>query len=413
MSGPGDGSMNAATHGPSVLCVGGEDHHLRIPFLLALLKRGFRVTAAGTGASAPFDRAGLPYRSFQFDRFVNPAADARGVRLIRGLLDDLSPSIVQSFDTKPNILVPLAAAKRPGVKVVRTINGMGWVYSSRGPLALTLRPLQRMLHRWAGRKTHATVFQNTQDKAFFESHGLVPAGHTLLIPGSGIDIEGFDRAIAARQPSSGIAGLGEMDGVGVVITVTRLNRAKGIPTLLTAAELVHRVRPNVRFLLVGPRESDGPSAISDAEIEGHAPYVVATGPRQDVPALLSRADVFAFPTEYREGVPRALLEAALAGLPIVTTDMPGCTDVVTDGVSGIVVPVRSPAPLAEGILAMLRDRSVAREMGHRAAARVRRDFGLDLTVTRYANLYWSLLTNTVPLAEPALPARAPESFTSS
>ena len=110
-----------------------------------------------------------------------------------------------------------------------------------------------------------------------------------------------------------------------MLTVTRLTRQKGIPTLLEAAALVREARPGVRFLLVGPRQSEGPLAIAQSELDRHSAYVTALGPRPDIPALLGLADVFAFPTEYREGVPRALLEAALAGLPIVTTRMPGCS----------------------------------------------------------------------------------------
>ena len=138
-----------------------------------------------------------------------------------------------------------------------------------------------------------------------------------LIPGAGIDVKGFERALAMGPSPTQLRhelGLGTAE---IVITVTRMTRQKGIPTLLKAAALVHEARPGVRFLLVGPRQSEGPLAVSQAEIDRHAPYVKALGPRSDVPALLSLADVFAFPTEYREGVPRVLLEAALAGLPIV------------------------------------------------------------------------------------------------
>ena len=87
-------------------------------------------------------------------------------------------------------------------------------------------------------------------------------------------------------------------------------------------------------------------AVAQADIDRHASYVLAVGRRSDIPALLSLADVFAFPTEYREGVPRMLREAALAGLPILGTRMPGCCDVVLDGLDGFLVPTREPRILA-------------------------------------------------------------------
>jgi glycosyltransferase involved in cell wall biosynthesis len=170
-----------------------------------------------------------------------------------------------------------------------------------------------------------------------------------------------------------------------------MTRQKGIPTLLAAAALVHEARPGVRFLLVGPRESEGPLAVAQADIDRHAPYVMAIGPRSDVPALLGLADVFAFPTQYREGMPRVLFEAALAGLPIVTTSMPGCADVIRDGWNGLLVPPRAPRVLAARILALLRDRQTAQEMAGRAAEVVRRELGLATIVARFAALYAELL----------------------
>jgi glycosyltransferase involved in cell wall biosynthesis len=374
-----------------LLLVGGEDHHLRIPFMLALAARGFRLTAAGTGKSEPFGQAGLDYRRFAFDRFINPLADWAAIRSLAKLLSDVRPDLVQSFDTKPNLLVPFAASAAHGPLVVRTINGLGWIYSSRSPLAVALAPVYRALHRRAARFTDLTVFQNRDDRTFFERHGMLRSGTGRLIAGSGIDVEGFERK-AAGGPDPAV--LREMLGLKrfeVVITVTRMTRQKGIPTLLEAAALVHKVRPQARFLLVGPREGEGPMAVSKAEIDRHVPYVIALGQRSDVPALLAAADVFAFPTEYREGVPRAILEAALAGLPIVTTRMPGCTDVIRDGWNGYLVPTRSPRALADKIIAMLSDRQAARLMGRCAAALVRREFNLNITVDRYVALYQELM----------------------
>ncbi len=380
---------------PDLLLVGGEDHDLRIPFLLALRNLGFRVAAAGTGDPAPFARADIDYHPFRFDRFSNPLADRAAIAMLAKLFAELRPGLVQCFDTKPNLLVPFAARGIPGLPVVRTINGLGWIYSSNAPLALALRPVFRALHRAAARSTAATLFQNREDQAYFVQNRMVGDRPNQLIPGSGIDIEQFDASRAAG-PSPGQ--LREQLGLGraeIVMTVTRLTRQKGIPALLDAASLVHKVRPGVRFVLVGPRQSEGPLAVAEHEIDAHRAYVLATGKRTDVPSLLGLADVFAFPTEYREGVPRALLEAGLAALPIVATRMPGCTDVVRDGESGWLVPPRAPAAMADRILDMLRDRPAARAMGSHAATLVRREFGLDLTAARYAGVYRAVLGSGV------------------
>jgi glycosyltransferase involved in cell wall biosynthesis len=382
--------MTAPNLRPHLLCIGGEDHSFRIPFLLALRDKGFRVSAAGTGDASPFGQAGIDYHPFHCARFFDPLSDWMTLKAISKLIADVRPALIQCFDTKLNVLVPFAASGLHSVKVVSTINGLGWLYSSRSPLALGLRPVYRVLQRWAARWTAATVFQNRDDRTFFMRHRMVSEGGNLVIPGSGIEIGRFEHAAAT---GSSPAELREALGLGasrVVITVTRMTRQKGIPTLLEAAALVHQRRPDVRFLLVGPRESEGSSAVTQAEIDHHAPYVVAVGSRTDVPALLRIANVFAFPTEYLEGVPRALLEAAVAGCPIVTTGMPGCTDVIRDGWNGFLVPPRDPRRLAERILDQLNDRVAALEMAARAAQLVRTEFNLEITVARYAAVYREL-----------------------
>jgi glycosyltransferase involved in cell wall biosynthesis len=378
-----------------LLCIGGEDHHLRIPFLLALRDCGMKVTAAGTGDNAPFARAGVDYHSFRFNRFVNPLADWRAIKTLKTLIHDIGPDLVQSFDTKPNLLVPLAMRADRAAAVIRTINGLGWIYSSRSMLALALCPVYRALHRLAAQSTAMTVFQNQDDQTFFERHAMIGSGLSRLIPGSGIDIAGFEQAAAAGPSPAEIRRTLGLENCEIVITVTRLTRQKGIPTLLEAAALVREERPTVRFLLVGPRESEGPLAVTEAEIDRHAPYVVAVGSRSDVPSLLQASDAFAFPTEYREGVPRALLEAALAGLPIVATRMPGCSDVIRDGWSGFLVPPHAPRLLASRIIDLLDDRAAAGTMGMRALELVRREFGLDLTIARYVAAYNELLDDPI------------------
>jgi len=395
---------------PHLLCIGGEDHSLCIPFLLALRDKGFRISAAGTGDPTPFARAGLDYHPFHFSRFVDPLADWTALKALSKLIAEVRPALVQCFDTKLNLLVPFAARDLRDVKVVSTINGLGWLYSSSSPMALGLRPVYRALQRLADRWTAVTVFQNRDDRTFFMRHRMVGRGGNVVIPGSGIDIERFEQAGATGASSAELRQALGLGASKVVITVTRMTRQKGVPTLLEAAALVHQHRPGVRFLLVGPRESEGPFAVTQAEIDRHAPYVLAVGPRSDVPALLRLADVFAFPTEYLEGVPRALLEAAVAGRPIVATTMPGCTDVIRDGWNGFLVPPRDPRLLAERILDLLCDRETAVAMGGRAAQLVRKEFNLEITVARYAAVYEDLVNGSIPSRLQAKDVLEPEPY---
>jgi len=376
---------------PYLLLIGGENHNLRIPFILKLKEMGFRATAVGTGAPEPFAEAKVDYYPFEFDRFVNPLADLGTIRALSKLIADLKPDVIQTFDTKPNVLVPFAANMVGTLQVVRTINGLGWVYSSRSLSALALRPIFRALHKLTSPWTALTVFQNRDDQEFFEQRNIVGRGGNQLIPGSGVDIEQFEQSVPEGSVVTELRQTLGLADSEVVITVTRLARVKGIPALLEAAALVHERRKNVRFLLIGSRQSEGKLAVTQAEIDRHAPYVMAIGPRSDVPALLSLADVFAFPTELREGVPRVLLEAAIAGLPIVTTTMPGCVDIVQDGVSGFLVPPGKPKVLADRIVNLLWDRQNAKAMAARARMLVKEQFSLKITADRYAAAYRELV----------------------
>ncbi|MBR0875934.1 glycosyltransferase [Bradyrhizobium liaoningense] len=375
-----------------LLCVGGEDHALRIPFLAALQNRGLRVSAAGTGAASAFAKTGIPYHQYQFDRFGVGFADRAAMGQLARLVKSARPDVIQTFDTKPNLFAPLAL--RGSVPVVRTINGMGWVFSSTELRALAFRPVYLAMQRLAACWTAATVFQNKADSSFFQRHRLLGKSSSVIIGSSGIDVGAFEAAQARTASPAALRaelGLGDAE---IVLTVSRLTVQKGITTLLEAARLVHDVRPNVRFLLVGPRESEGPFAVGQELIEAHAPYVIATGARSDIPALLGIADLFAFPTEYREGIPRVLLEAGLAGVPIVASRMPGCDDVVREDWNGKLVAPRDPRALAASILDLLQDSARAKTMGQRSINVVRKEFDLNVVADRYAELYTQLLSRS-------------------
>lgn len=371
-----------------VLCIGGEDHALRIPFLTALQNRGLQVSAAGTGACSPFLDHQIPYHQYQFNRFGTRLADTAAIGQLAQLIRKVQPDIVQTFDTKPNLLAPLAL--RGEIPIVRTINGMGWVFSSTDLKALAFRPVYLAMQRLAACWTAATVFQNNADSEFFRRYRLLGNNASTIIGSSGIDLDAFAAAQAQAISTSKLRaqlGLGQTE---VVLTVSRLTVQKGIPTLLEAAKIVRQKRPGVRFVLVGPRESEGPFAVDQALID-QAP-VIALGARYDVPALLGLASVFAFPTEYREGIPRVLLEAGLAGIPIVTTNMPGCGDVVTECWNGRLVPPRDPQALAGAILFLLQNPALAAIMGQRSIDLVRQKFDLNVVADRYTDLYKLTLT---------------------
>jgi glycosyltransferase involved in cell wall biosynthesis len=372
---------------PHILLIGGEDHHLRMPFFVALRNLGYRVSIAASSGRAAFESAGFPFHPFALNRFWGVASDLKTRTAIGALLRDVNADIAHSFDTKISLLLPLAARANARTGIVRTINGRGWVFSSRSPAAMALRLLYLALQRAAASMTDATIFEHRGDQSFFARMRLIGKSRSVVIPGAGIDVNGLLRARRGGQTPSQLRRELGLDDAEVVATVTRVTREKGVIPLLEAADIVARVRPQTRFLVVGPRDSEGPFAVPEHEFLERRAYVIATGARNDVPSLLAMSDVFAFPSEYAEGVPRAIMEAALCGLPIVATDISGCREVVTDGWNGFLTPTRNPSKLAARIIEVLEDRESAALMAARGPDLIRSKFALDIVVERHAEVY--------------------------
>jgi glycosyltransferase involved in cell wall biosynthesis len=371
--------------------VGGEDMHLRIPFAAQLRERGFSVSVVSSGAAAPFAAHGLAHHAYPLARLVDPLADLRALCALKRLLRAHRPDLVHGFDTKPSLLVPLACARAGVGAAVRTINGMGYVFSEGARLGPLLRPAYAGLQRLVRRATAATVFQNAQDRAYFLAHGFVDPRRARLIPGSGIDLDAF----RARVPPASALGRLRAElapgGEAVVVTISRLTRQKGVEGLLRAAADVRRRRRDVVFLLVGPRDSEGWLGVDDATLEAYARDVHWLGPRDDVPALLAAADLCVLPTRYREGVPRVLLEAGAVGCPVVATALPGCVDVVADGRNGLLVPPGDDRALAVAVERLLDEPDARRAMGRRHRAVVESRFAMPGIVEAYASLYREVL----------------------
>ena len=323
---------------PTVWHVGGEDVNLRIPLLLELRKRGFQVGAVGSEEGNKFLTKNIPYFRYTLEREINPWADIRSRKQLFQLFNQYKPDIVHGFDTKPALIAPIMALKAGISGRVRTITGMGYVFSSASPLALGLRPIYRHLQRQASAATEVTIFQNPDDRQYFRQYKMVKEDRDDLVLGSGINIENLLET--SPNPDNLVETQRELglQGQLVVIMIARLVVTKGVREYLQAASIICQKRKNVTFLLVGSVSSEGRQAIPVQEIQQYAKVVRYLGFRQDISTLLSLSDLFVLPSYYREGVPRVLLEAGSMKLPLITTNMPGCKEVVRDGWNGLLVP---------------------------------------------------------------------------
>jgi len=383
--------MNVEQNGTSVWLVGGEDVRLRIPIAKKLIEMGFDVAIAGSEASTPFDLEGIEYHQYSLKRGVAPVADQRSLRELISLFKEYRPAVVHAFDTKPALLVPKAAQKAGLKTVVRTVTGMGYVYSSRSPLALSLRIIYRYLQKKASAFADRTIFQNEDDMEYFLSSRLSTVQRSILVRGSGVDMDILENNIPGPKTLSTLCHELDLDGAVVITMVARMVRHKGVVEFLQAARETRKLIPNCRFLLIGPLATEGAQAVSKKLIKSYEDDVSWLGHRSDVPAILRLSDMFVLPSYYREGVPRVLLEAGALGLPLITTDMPGCRDVVRDGKEGALVPPRDAVALSKAIQRFACSPELRNQLGTNAQSRVRKDFSLSKVAAAYAQVYRELM----------------------
>ncbi|HET6431612.1 glycosyltransferase family 4 protein [Dyella sp.] len=329
---------------------------------------------------------GLRWVTLPMDRAsLNPLREAvTWWRLVRVLRRE-RPDLLHSFTVKCAVYGALAARVAGVPAVVNAVAGMGYVFTSDGVKARVLRPLVKLLLRTTlrGRRS-LLILQNPDDAEAFSQARLVDPGRVRMIRSSGVDTRRF--APADRLP---------VDGEPLrVLLAARLLWEKGIQEFVDAAKQLHAVGRNVEFLLAGTPDPGNPRSVSPAEVKRWDEEGIVTwlGHVDDMPALLRTVHVMALPSYYREGVPKSLIEAAACGLAIVTTDLPGCREVVTeDGRDGLRVAPRDAAALAQCIIALDDDRALLERLGRRARQRALDEFDERSVIQRTIDVYNELL----------------------
>lgn len=371
-----------------IMFVGGDDIRMRIPFLSALKKSGYQVAAIGSEDETIFIKNDIPYFRYSLNRWIAPWADIRSYLQLLKIFKQHKPDIIHAFDTKPALIAPIAARQASVPSRFRTITGMGYVFSSDSIVAKILKPIYRVSQRLASASSAVTIFQNTDDLNYFQSNKMVEDRNATIVKGSGIDIVAYDNKLASLEKNSDLKeSLGLKHGK-VVLMVARLVKDKGVVEFLEASRCILQFRNDIDFVLVGPLASEGKQAISKAIIEKYSEEVHYLGERKDIPELLNISDCFVLPSFYREGVPRVLLEAGWQGVPIVTTDMPGCREIVKDGWNGWLIPPRKVPALAEAIVKTV-DMDAAEQtlFGQRSKEYIKEEFSLECVFSAYTGIY--------------------------
>jgi glycosyltransferase involved in cell wall biosynthesis len=351
----------------------------RLPIALGARDAGYdvHVAAQPDGSVEVIEAAGIPFHPIPLQRgAAGLAADIETLAALHRLYRSLRPAIAHHVTLKPVLFGGLAARAARVPHVVSAIAGMGSVFLAAGTAArLRVGAVRRLLRVATGRDGDWFIFQNDADRTEFAAQGIGHPGRTVLIPGSGVDLQRF-------HPTT------EPPGVPLVVLPARMLRDKGVSEFVSAARQLRGAGEQARFALVGALDPDNPSALAREELEAwvRAGDVEWWGHRADMPEVYRDCHVVCLPS-YREGMPKALLEAAAAGRCVVTTDVPGCRDCVDPGASGLLVPPRDASALADALRELLADPARRAAMGRAARRRAERDFGIEAVVDATLGLY--------------------------
>ena len=303
------------------------------PFQKLLLENGFQLV------SLSFSRQG-----------INPFHEIWTLWQLIRTYRKVRPDIVHHFTIKPVIYGSLAAHFLRIRGIINSITGLGHLFIDPGPVTRLLRVVAKWLYSLGLRNTQV-IFENPEDRTIFIQNHLLKEKNSHLILGTGVDVEKF-------RPVS------KKNDIPVVLLSSRMLSTKGVLEYMEAVRILKQNGFKARFALAGATDPGNPASVPDGQIESwsRSGLVEWWGWRDDMPNTLAQTDIFCLPS-YREGVPNALIEACASGIPIVTTDVPGCRDVVTHGVNGLLVPVRNGSALAGALETLLVNPEMRQEMG--------------------------------------------------
>lgn len=371
----------------TILYVATEDWYFvsdTLPLARAARDHGYEVHVA-TRAGDQFPRISSNGLTFHpLDRIsrsqINPLAQAASVAELRRLIGKLRPDLVHNIALKPTLYGLLAARDAARTAVVNSIMGLGYIFASTNAKARVLRPIiRRVLQATLARERSLTLLQNTDDLAALSAMAPSAAERLRLVKGSGVDIEIY-------KPTP------EPEGPPVVALAGRLLGDKGLGEFVEAARLLKGEGVNARFVLVGEPDPDNHASISRQQLQAwvSAGLVEHWGFRTDMAAVHAATTIACLPS-YREGLPRILLEAAASARAIVTTDVPGCREVVRPAVNGWLVPPRDPIALAHAVKEAILDPAQRRTYAAAGRRLVEDEFAAPIIIGKTLALYEELL----------------------
>ena len=370
----------------NIVFIGGEDVSARIDISNELIRKKCQIEILGSESFDNFIASGIKYQQFYLNREFNILDDIKSLFSIRKILKQYNkPTIVHAFDTKLTILLPIAAIGLQNIKVVRTINGVGRIFTVSNYKNIVLKFVYRCIQKSLKGFVDYTIFQNSDNYNYFLENNLVKKENSGVVKSSGINLKDYSNPVKEECKTKLRSELNINDKQPTFVLISRLIKQKGVLNFLEAAQKTFDNGYKFNFLLVGQIDSNK-DAISLNTIQSYAISVKYLGKRNDVKEILSISDVFVLPSYYSEGVPRVLLEASASGLVLLGTDMPGCNDVVIDDYNGKIIEIKNSEDLFEKMIYVLKDKDRIKEFSKNSIEHVQ-NFSLDFVTNKCFEIY--------------------------
>ncbi len=320
----------------------------RLAIARAASAQGYEVHVA-CGIEGPSEATDIEAEGFACHRLpamrgrVGMLIDILSFALLFKLIATLRPAIVHSVTAKPIIMAGISARLLMIPGRVAALTGLGYLFTDSKKHRLLTRAVAFAMGLGIRGRRSRLILQNNDDASLLVRLRTVNRRQITIIPGSGVD---FGKFSAASTP----------DWPPLVILPARMLYEKGVLEFCEAAKLVRRENCLCQFVLVGGADPRNPSAIKESELERICAEcgVENWGLQTDMPRVFAKSTVVCLPS-YREGLPKVLIEAAAARRVIVTTDVPGCRDIVDRGNAGFIVPPRDASALANAIRTAIED----------------------------------------------------------
>ncbi|MBG0859043.1 MAG: glycosyltransferase family 4 protein [Bacteroidales bacterium] len=368
--------------------------NFRVPLVKFLEQKGYEVYTI-----IPDDKycervkeSGVKVLTYRLKKnTLSPVSFIGSLRKVKYYQKEFSFSIIHSFRLQPNIITSLAFLFNKKIKIINHITGLGFAFSGKSFTAFFYRLTILFLYQISSFFSDKIIVQNSTDLKIV-SKLLYASGKLIMIEGSGIDQDKFSRSKADPVHVSRLMNKISFKPGEVVVTFTgRLLLEKGILEFLTAAGNISRQSTRFRFVIAGMFDINNPSCISPEHLGKFTKNNVVTylGEINEIRELLYITDIFVLPT-YREGFPRSVLEAMAMRVAVITTDVPGARDAVTDNLNGLIVTPRDIPALENAILRLAYDEVLRKKLGDNGLYLVRDKYNSLQIFNKILNVYQTI-----------------------